>query len=287
MKKLVVVLLLLAMSAGMVFAEDNARRVARQGILAYAGMSTEEYEDFLDDGLEQNLWKYFRLDDDAYPSYLFDAKDNNVTMFDTVTDMVMALGADKIDGMEFILPAGKYFLKQNPQKYVTLLQAQGVDYFLSMGFLKGSKWFEPFNSAIKAMNEDDTILFLTAKYVDYPKAEMKPITFEKYPDAETVKIAITGDMPPIDYIAADGTPAGFNTALLAEIGKRLKVNIELLSINAGARAAALSSGRADGVFWFWYDKQTKQYRDVPQGVALTEPYYTFDTWLYVGKRISK
>ena len=111
--------------------------------------------------------------------------------------------------------------------------------------------------------------------------------FEKFPDAETVKIAVTGDMPPIDYIAADGTPAGFNTALLAEIGKRLKVNIELLSVNAGARAAALASGRADGVFWFWFDKVTKTPRDVPAEVVLTEPYYSYDTFMYIGKKISK
>ena len=63
------------------------------------------------------------------------------------------------------------------------------------------------------------------------------------------------------------------------------VNVELVSVNAGARAAALSSGRADGVFWFWYDKQTKTPRDVPAGVELTEPYYTYDTFMYVGKRL--
>ena len=157
-----------------------------------------------------------------------------------------------------------------------------------MGFSKSSKWFEPFNAAIKAMNEDDTLLLLKAKYVmDSANKDMKPITFEKFPDAETVKIAVTGDMPPIDYVAADGSAAGFNTALLAEIAKRLKVNVELVSINAGARAAVLSSGRADGVFWFWYDKTTKTPRDVPAEVVLTEPYYSYDTFMYIGKKISK
>ncbi|MBQ7217419.1 MAG: hypothetical protein IJS39_15710, partial [Synergistaceae bacterium] len=73
----------------------------------------------------------------------------------------------------------------------------------------------------------------------------------------------------------------------AEIGRRLKVNIELLNVNAGARAAALSSGRADGVFWFWYDKATKAPRDVPSGVSLTEPYYSYNTFMYIGKKLGK
>ena len=144
------------------------------------------------------------------------------------------------------------------------------------------------------MNEDDTLLLLKAKYIDYAKDDLKPvaqhsaaITFEKFPDAETVKIAITGDMPPLDYIAADGSAAGFNTALIAEIAKRLKVNVELVSINAGARAAALSSGRADGVFWFWHNNSVDGSLDTPEGIALTEPYYSYDTYIYIGKKISK
>ena len=144
------------------------------------------------------------------------------------------------------------------------------------------------------MNEDDTLLLLKAKYIDYAKDDLKPvaqhsaaITFEKFPDAETVKIAITGDMPPLDYIAADGSAAGFNTALLAEIARRLKVNVELVSINAGARAAALSSGRADGVFFFWSNHSIDGLYDTPEGVEFTDPYYSYDTFMYIGKKLHK
>ena len=213
--------------------------------------------------------------------------DADIYRFDSFMEMIIALDAGKIDRMELIQPVGEYFLRMNAEKYITFVLTKSAIHYISMGFKEGNKWLEPFNSAIKAMNEDDTLLLLKAKYVDYAKADLKPITFEKFPDAETVKIAVTGDMPPIDYIAADGTPAGFNTAILAEIGKRLNVNIELLSVNAGARAAALSSGRADGVFWFWLDNQTKTPRDVPSGVVLTDPYYSYDTFMYIGKKIHK
>ena len=283
MKKLLVVMLLVAVSAGLCSADEH---IARNGILSYAGMSVEEYNNFIAEGIANNVWEYYLLRNSKYPAYLTNV-DGILVNFDSLTEMIMALDVGKVDRIEFARPVGEYFLRQgnNSDKYVNYVDAKGVNYYLSMGFNEGSKWFEPFNTAIKAMNDDDTLLFLKAKYVDSAKIDLKPITFETFPDAETVKIAVTGDMPPIDYVAADGRAAGFNTALLAEIAKRLKVNVELVSINAGARAAALASGRADGVFWFWYDRQTKPARDVPQGVALTEPYYTWDTWLYVGKRI--
>lgn len=53
----------------------------------------------------------------------------------------------------------------------------------------------------------------------------------------------------MDYIAPDGTFAGFNTAVLAEIGKRLNKNIEMVQVANVGRAAVLASGTVDVVFW--------------------------------------
>ena len=77
---------------------------------------------------------------------------------------------------------------------------------------------------------------------------------------------MTGDLPPLDYVSEDGSPAGFNTAILAEIAKRLGKNIEVVDIDSGARAAALSSGQIDVIFWV----------DKPEGVELSEPYFKDD-----------
>ena len=67
--------------------------------------------------------------------------------------------------------------------------------------------------------------------------------------AETVRVAVTGSLPPMDYIAADGTPAGFNTALPAEIGNRIGKNIELVQVDSVDRAATLASGTVDAVLY--------------------------------------
>ena len=92
-------------------------------------------------------------------------------------------------------------------------------------------------------------------------------------------------MPPIDYVGADGKPAGFNTAILAEICRRLHLNVELVQIDSGARAASLASGRSDIVFWFQSRKaQDKILADVPDGVVLSESYYNWDDTYLITKK---
>lgn len=78
--------------------------------------------------------------------------------------------------------------------------------------------------------------------------EPEAIEFEQF-EGDPIKVAVTGSLPPMDYVAADGTPAGFNTAVLAEIGKRLGKNIELLQVDSVGRALALAQGNVDVVFW--------------------------------------
>ena len=77
----------------------------------------------------------------------------------------------------------------------------------------------------------------------------KPAEMPVIEGADTIKVAVTGSLPPMDYVAADGTPAGYNTAVLAEVSKRINKNIELVVVDSIGRAAALSSGTVDAVFW--------------------------------------
>ena len=286
MKKILFSLFLILIVAG------SASAAVREGYLSFSGMGNEEYNDFISDTIsnDEYVWRNYIIDEAEYERVIGNfLKEEVLTSFVSLTEMLMALDAGKIDIIELQQPVAEYFfkLKGNNEKYIPYVITKGVTYYLSMGFNENSKWFEPFNEAIKAMTEDKTLLFLKAQYVLDAEENPEPVKFEKFPGAETVKIAVTGDMPPIDYVAVDGTPAGFNTAMLAEIAKRLKINVELVNINSGARAAALASERADGVFWFWYDKSTKTPRDVPTGVKLTEPYYSWDTFYYVGKKLHK
>ena len=260
------------------------------GYICHANQSNEEYIHSLLELIsnDEYMWDNYAIDRPEYAKFL-EKMEDEVEAFDSLSEMLMALDSGRIDTMELDQPVAEYFfkLKGNTEKYVPYSITKGVTYYLSMGFKEGNKWFEPFSKTIKAMNEDKTLLFLKAQYVMDADENPEPVKFEKFPDAETVKIAVTGDIPPIDYVAADGTPAGFNTAMLAEIARRLKINIKLLNINTGARAAALASERVDGVFWFWFDNLNDGDADTPTGVKLTESYYSWDTFYYVGKKLHK
>ena len=110
---------------------------------------------------------------------------------------------------------------------------------------------DEFNAAIEAMKADGTLDRLVQEQIDglIDGGEFKPVELPHFDGAETVKVAVTGALPPMDYVAADGTPAGFNTAVLAEIGQRTGKNIELVVVDSMGRAAALASGAVDAVFW--------------------------------------
>jgi ABC-type amino acid transport substrate-binding protein len=110
---------------------------------------------------------------------------------------------------------------------------------------------DEFNAAIAEMKEDGTLDRLVEEQIDamVDGSEIKPVALPQTEGAETIKVAVTGALPPMDYVAANGEPAGFNTAVLAEIAQRTGKNIELVVVDSFGRAAALASGVVDAVFW--------------------------------------
>ncbi len=85
---------------------------------------------------------------------------------------------------------------------------------------------------------------------------------------------------------------------MSEIGKRLKKNVRLISVDAGGRSAALASKRADVVFWYRNSGDLKLpakankvnskamrnvMKDNLDGVILSSPYYEWDTDLIIGR----
>ena len=190
----------------------------------------------------------------------------NVVFYDTLDSMLMALNAGDIEGMMVYNSVAQYLCATNDNlscryKYnfndATGTFAQTVlnghlsnDFsFLMMESNKALR--DEFNTAIKAMKDDGTLDKLIKEEIDGPinGAEVESITMPEIEGAETIKVAVTGALPPMDYVAADGNPAGFNTAVLAEISQRLGKNIEIVVVDSIGRSTALSSGTVDAVFW--------------------------------------
>ena len=209
-----------------------------------------------------------------------------VTFYDSLMLMQMALSRSEIDVLVAPECVGEYMLRTNPNYKLRGLMINKIPTLLAFGFLEEKKDLrDRFNKAIEDMEREGTIVILTRDFISGPGA-MNPyaVEFEHFDGAETINIAVTGEQPPLDYVSSDGKPAGFNTAILAEIGKRLRVNINIVIVETGSRVMALNSGRADVVFWFQVFPNNLAQLDIPAGVITSTPYYAWNKAMLIGRK---
>lgn len=273
-----------------------ARDFADSGILTYLGTTEAEFQEGLDD-LRKAVAPLFPSDEsdganeDMLGSFFLDlVKTRRVVHFyDSLLSMQMALRSGKIDEIVLPEPVGMYLISNN-SNYDISFSMNMMPSTISFGFKQGNtKLQKEFDTAISAMRKDGTLAKLGRKFITELNGEPEAAKFSDFKGAETIKVAVTGDLPPIDYVAADGKPTGYNTAIISEIGRRLKKNIRLISVDAGGRSAALASGRADVVFWYRNTETSKikssklknAVRDTTAGVILSVPYYEWDTDLVI------
>ena len=217
--------------------------------------------------------------------------------YDSLSLMQMALSRGDID--EMILPdfVAEYLMKVN-KFYTPCCISNSGRMSLCFGFMKNRKKLaDLWNTALRSMKNDYTLSGLFQKYVkNFPPDESYDyiygiskrqrtnegrIRFDSFPNAPTVKVAVTGDLPPVDFVAEDGRPSGYSTAVLAEIGRRLKMNIEILQVDTASRTSALFTGRADVVFWYETSNTWEGKLDVPDDVILSEPYLEWNKFMHL------
>ncbi|MBR0150569.1 MAG: transporter substrate-binding domain-containing protein [Synergistaceae bacterium] len=274
MRKILSALILLALFAGIASAEP-----LKVGALSKLNMTEEEYSDFIATGHKAGAWGFFSSKP-APESIAF-------KFYDSLQALQLGLNAGEID--EMLLPeAVAEYVMDVTGRYKVSSIARTLPAYLAFGFRlddAGKALAEKFNEAILAMKEDGTLSVLQGRFIDGAGiGDPESIEFRKFENVnKKIVIAVTGDLPPIDYVAADGTAAGFNTAVIAEIGRRLNVNIELTYIMSGARAATVTSGRADAVFWIQGYRDVKKHSDIPEMLVLSEPYYEWNEFLFLAR----
>ena len=170
--------------------------------------------------------------------------------YDNLVSMQMALDSGKIDLLVCPDFVGDYLVKTN-NKYKIAGTTLNSLTFYSMGFAESNTALrDKVNTALADLEKDGIIMDLTYRYILKQNPETASVAFENFDGADTITVAVTGDMPPMDYIGADGKASGFNTALLSEVAKKLKVNVKIMNIESAARSSAIASGKADVVFWY-------------------------------------
>ena len=215
-------------------------------LLSLAACGKEESADFRRGIIEQgNVSVQLRK---HYAEFHAVNTDIESSIYDNLSTALLDLKNGKIDQLSCEESTANYILARN----------EGLEYqskndwmnFSMMTMDTNQEVYDILNKTILEMKSDGTLDALVeselkAYFTTDPEAKELP-TFE---NADTFYIGVTGDLPPMDFVASNGKPAGFNVALLTEIANRAQVNFEMVQIESGARSIALSSGKVDAVFW--------------------------------------
>ena len=215
---------------------------------------------------------------------------NKYVFYDTMNDMIMALNRGDIVVLETDQNTVRYIASRNdnivdrppymnPNMLIFCMLLRGEDAGLR----------DQISACIAEMNEDGSIEALKQTYIEGVIAGEDPGAIEPqvFQDAKTIRVAVTGDRPPMDYVSAGGEPMGFNTALIAEVAKRLELNVEMVNVSCAARDIALATGVCDIVFWMevgdFENWEGADFEDQPENTVVTEPYMSVPLWWAVLK----
>jgi polar amino acid transport system substrate-binding protein len=203
--------------------------------------------------------------------------------FDNLNSMIAALASGRIAGMALDEYTAQYLLSRAGEFAIYTPDETVPSYNLNFSMLlreEDAALCNRISETIEAMKADGTLDALKKQYIDdvITGEDPEAVTLERFDGAQTLKVAVTGDRPPMDYFSEAGEPIGFNTALVAEIGKRLGMNVEFISIDTGARGITLTSGLSDAIFWMEagdYGNWAKaDVEDQPENTIVTSPYLT-------------
>ena len=211
---------------------------------------------------------------------LKDKQHNLPKFFDNLKQMQMAIDSGAVDQISLYKSVADYLVATNNNKYEVVENtalSKITDVFCFAVRKDDTALKADLDRVIGEMKSDGTLDRLVKEYITDVHSENVPkVEIPHFDGAPTIKVGVTGDLPPLDLVLADNSPAGFNTAMLAEIAKRLNRNVEVVQIESGARAAALTSKLIDVVFWvvvpFGNDDIPADI-DKPEGLELSTPYF--------------
>ena len=205
--------------------------------------------------------------------------------YDTMTDMLMALNRGDIVVLETDQNTVRYIASRNENIVDRPPYLNPNNLLFSMLLREeDAELRDRLSACIAEMKDDGTMEDLRQRYVEDVIAGKEPdaIVPEIFPDAGTIKVAVTGDRPPMDYVSAGGEPLGFNTALITEIAKRLGINVEFINVTCAARGISLATGVCDIVFWMeigdFENWEGADFEDQPESTIVTEPYMSVSLW---------
>jgi len=240
------------------------------GELNYGGKTEDELDDY-----------YTEIYGDAYQwNNGTTAGQWKAVLYDDLTSGILGLERGDVNALFLLEPVAKYIVACNEEILETYDTGDPAVTALAMATLDtNTELLEKLNKAMAELEAEGKLEELVNAYLTDLTRPMKVTEMPVIEGAETIRVVVTGDLPPFDYVNAKGQAAGYNIALLSAISKKLGMNIELVYANAGSRFIQLTSGKADVIFWargasFSESAEFDFSADVPEGIAVTTPYTT-------------
>ena len=188
MKKLIALMLALVMALALAVPALAAEEAGVIGTLTHLGVDPEDMKAQIDSKRADEAAEVTPATAGIY--------------YNSLTELLMALDAGFIDQAAADEPTVQYILSQN-DSYVEKHPEIDVAFNYSMCFLEeDAALCDQFSEAIKAMKDDGTLDELAATYIDgviageeIDEVDFPDIGEELSDDAETVTVALTGDLP--------------------------------------------------------------------------------------------
>ena len=198
--------------------------------------------------------------------------------YNSLTSMILDLNSGNIEYL--LVPASvANYLKAQDDSLTIAPGGAGVPTEICMAVRsEDTDLYQLLQDEIQSLREDGTLDSLIDTYItNISTSGSEGGSQEEQEDAYVV--GVTGDLPPLDYVSADGTPAGFNVALMNAISDKMGASFTFVQVEADARLSALSSGKIDVIFWYG---NVQGYTSERDDLLITDKYYT-DTVYYVTK----
>jgi polar amino acid transport system substrate-binding protein len=207
-----------------------------------------------------------------------DAEPGKIVEYNRRSDAIMAVLSGKADAILCPSFVAEYYAKRNDKLSLVAPKVK-VNYKVIMVVRKEDEPFRnELNQVIGTLRENGRLEAIESEWITNLPLTGEPanIGMVNSAGARTIRVGVSGDFPPLDYMATDGRPAGFNVALMSEVGTQLDIKFEFISVESSARFTALASGKIDLIFFhFKIDEEPDLYDTSEEKWAMTNPYFEY------------
>jgi ABC-type amino acid transport substrate-binding protein len=208
----------------------------------------------------------FGVDLTSYKAY----KDFDEALFSLKAGKVDAVWACDVSA-DYLLKTNENLVKSDMGSMSDIQKTEDPRFTFGMALKKdsGEALRDEINSALNGMRSDGTLDGIIEKYVrgaeffeteEGKKERYFPDMMKKASGKGTIKVGISGAVPPLELFDEDGDPYGFCVAMMEEVGLRTGRSVKFVRLDNETAFTQLLSGRVDVIFSYGTGRITTEYK---------------------------